>query len=235
MSLDAQIGTTDVTGLSGAGTRILIVTSVAAEKEAVERGLAGKCDRIDVIVSGVGSAATAARTAAALALSKAGYGLVINAGIAGGFAGRAEIGTVVIASEIVAADLGAQSPDGFISLDELGFGSARAEVDGGSAARLTGALLAAGLPAVSGPVLTVSTVTGTAEGALELSGRVPGAAAEAMEGYGAAVAARHFGLPILEIRAVSNAVGPRDRSAWRIKEALDALETVSSIIAEVFS
>ncbi|MGW7126735.1 futalosine hydrolase, partial [Streptomyces sp. NPDC054901] len=37
-------------------------------------------------------------------------------------------------------------------------------------------------------------------------------------GGGFAPAAAH-GLPVLEIRAVSNAVGPRDRSAWRIGEA----------------
>jgi futalosine hydrolase len=32
-------------------------------------------------------------------------------------------------------------------------------------------------------------------------------------------------LPVLEIRTVSNAVGPRDRAAWRIGEALAALTT----------
>jgi futalosine hydrolase len=54
-----------------------------------------------------------------------------------------------------------------------------------------------------------------------------------MEGYGAAVAARSCGLPALEIRAVSNPVGPRDRAAWRIKEALDALTAASKVLAEV--
>ncbi|CAG7647843.1 Futalosine hydrolase [Paenibacillus solanacearum] len=235
MSLNEHNETADASIPSGAGARILVVTSVAAEQAAVLRGLAGKSDRFDVLVSGVGAAATAARTAAALALSPGRYGLVINAGIAGGFAGQAGLGAIVVASDIIAADLGADSPDGFISLDELGFGSARAEVDGPAAVCLTGALRAAGLPAISGPVLTVSTGTGTAEGAAELARRVPGAVAEAMEGYGAATAARHFELPVLEIRAVSNAVGPRDRSAWRIKEALDALEAASSIIAEVLS
>lgn len=51
------------------------------------------------------------------------YDLVINAGIAGGFPDRAEVGSLVIAEEIVCADLGAESPEGFLSLDELGFGS----------------------------------------------------------------------------------------------------------------
>jgi futalosine hydrolase len=55
-----------------------------------------------------------------------------------------------------------------------------------------------------------------------------------MEGYGVAIAAELHGLPVLEIRGISNAVGPRDRSAWRIKDALDALAAASSSIKEVF-
>jgi futalosine hydrolase len=85
----------------------------------------------------------------------------------------------------------------------------------------------------SGPVLTVSTATGTAATALERASQVPGAAAEGMEGFGVATAALDRGLPILEIRAISNPVGPRDREAWRIKEALETLEAASAILREV--
>ncbi|GAA2805493.1 hypothetical protein GCM10010441_32920 [Kitasatospora paracochleata] len=73
-------------------------------------------------------------------------------------------------------------------------------------------------------MLTVSTVTGSAERAAALTARHPGAVAEAMEGFGVAEAAARFGVPAGEIRAVSNPVGPRDRAAWRIGEALGALE-----------
>lgn len=38
-----------------------------------------------------------------------------------------------------------------------------------------------------------------------------------------AEAAAAHGVPVLEIRAVSNPVGPRDRAAWRIGDALAAL------------
>ncbi len=210
--------------------RILIMTSVAAEREAVLRGL-GDDDRFDVRVAGVGQVAAAVSTAKAL--MRAEYRLVINAGIAGGFPERAEVGSLVVADEIVAADLGAESQEGFLSLDELGFGSARISVDQGVVTALTAALRAAGLSAQAGPVLTLSTVTGSAETAALLADRVPGAAAEAMEGYGVALAAQDRGIPALEIRAISNPVGPRDRSAWRIKEALAALEAASAIFAEV--
>jgi futalosine hydrolase len=216
--------------MNGGNQRILVIVSVDAEREAVLRGLRGD-SRFTVLVGGVGQAATAASTASALA--KADFGLVVSAGIAGGFPDFAPVGSLVVANSIVAADLGAETPEGFLSLDELGFGSVRADVDAGRSERLLAGLLAAGLPAVSGPVLTVSTVTGTGESAARLAERVPGAAAEAMEGYGVAAAAVQCGVPVIEVRAVSNAVGPRDRTAWRIADALHALEQAGAIFSEV--
>lgn len=212
------------------GLRILVMTSVSAEREAVLRGLNG-AKGIDVMITGVGLAAAAASTATALATAK--YDLVVNAGIAGGFSGQAEVGSLVVANEIVAADLGAQTLEGFCSLDELGFGSASIPVDSTLVNRVTEALKVAGLPVKTGPVLSVSTVTDTVATALALASRVPGATAEAMEGYGVGTAAHNHGMPILEIRAISNLVGLRDRSSWRIEEALSILESASSTLLEV--
>ncbi|MBB6731090.1 futalosine hydrolase [Cohnella zeiphila] len=209
---------------------VLVMTAVEAEREAVLRGI-GQAGGFDVRLAGVGPASAAARTAAALAGGR--YRLVVSAGIGGGFAGRADIGALVIASEIVSADLGAETPDGFAGVDELGFGSARSAVDAGLAERWAQAISAAWRPAAFGPILTLSTATGTAETAALLAERVPGAAAEGMEGGGVAAAAALFGVPVLEVRAVSNAVGPRNRAAWKIPEALRALEAGISIFTEV--
>lgn len=215
-----------------AGRRILVMTAVEAEKEAVLRGLNGD-ERFEARIAGVGPAAAAASTAATLAAEGAGYGLVVSAGIAGGFPGVAGIGSIVVSSRIVAADLGAETPDGFASVDALGFGSAEVQPDEALVERLARALSEAGLPAAAGPILTLSTVTGSAETAALLAERVPGAAAEGMEGYGVAVAARQFGVPALEIRGISNTVGPRDRAAWRIPDALRALSEGIAILKEV--
>ncbi|WP_264760848.1 futalosine hydrolase [Aneurinibacillus migulanus] len=214
------------------GKRVLVMTAVSAERDAVLRGLRG-ADRFDVLVAGVGPIATAASTAKALALAADKYGLVVSAGIGGGFIGRADLGSLVVADEIVAADLGAETPEGFLSLDKMGFGYTRISVDVSIVSQVVKALRAAELAVTTGPVLTVSTVTGTSDTALELATRVPGAAAEAMEGFGVATAAHEHGVPILEIRAISNVVGPRDRAAWRIEEALNALESASSVLREV--
>lgn len=222
--------------------RVLIMTAVEAERSAVLRGLSrgGAASApaldggpaFDVRVAGVGPALAAASTAAELA-ADGGYELVVSAGIGGGFPGRAPVGSLVIASDIVAADLGAETADGFAAVDELGFGSARVPVAEALAVRWTAALESAGLPVCGGPVLTLSTVTGTAATAELLAARVPGAAAEAMEGFGVAVAARRLGLPVLEIRAISNAVGPRQRELWKIGDALQALELACSYLPEV--
>ncbi len=212
--------------------RTLVVTSVAAERDAVMRGI-GQTDGIDCLIGGVGPATAAARTANALALAERPYDLVICAGIAGGFAGRADVASLVLADDIIAADLGAETPDGFCSVDELGFGSARVPLDPIAVNRVAEGLRSSGLPVTIGPILTLSTVTGTAATAAALAQRYPTAVAEAMEGFGVAAAAKECGLPVLELRAISNLIGPRDKSAWRIKEALAALEAASSVLMEV--
>lgn len=217
-------------GSGSAAPRVLIVTAVEAERDAILRGLGGST-RFEVIAAGAGTAAAAAGTAAMLAGGR--YGCVVSAGIGGGFPGRAPVGSLVVASELIAADLGAETPEGFRSAAELGFGRVLVPAAPAQAAALAAALAAAGLAVSTGPVLTVSTATGTAETAAALLVRHPGAAAEAMEGHGVAVAAEARGLPVLELRAVSNPVGPRDRAAWKIGEALDMLSKAAAILLEV--
>ncbi|GAA2408671.1 futalosine hydrolase [Streptomyces coeruleofuscus] len=176
---------------------------------------------IDVIAAGVGPALAAASTASALTaavLQGDPYGLVVSAGIGGGFQPEASVGSLVVADEIVAADLGAETDDGFVSVTELGFGTVRHHPPE-DLVRLVGNAVGAR----TGAVLTVSTVTGTAARARALRERHPTALAEAMEGFGVAEAAAAHGVPVLEVRAISNPVGPRDRAAWRIPDALAAL------------
>ena len=80
----------------------------------------------------------------------------------------------------------------------------------------------AGLRVGYGPALTLSTVTGSLEVAQALAARFPGAVCEGMEGAGVAHAALRWGVPALEVRGISNPVGPRDRAAWKLGEALAA-------------
>lgn len=221
--------------------RVLVATAVPAERDAVAQAFPGPpahrtplpgatlhrlagpagSGRFDLLAAGVGPALAAASAATALtaaALSGDPYDLVVSAGIAGGFAPDAPVGSLVVADEITAADLGAETGDGFLPVTELGFGT----VTHRPPESLVRAIAAA-TGAATGTLLTVSTVTGTAARAGALRARHPRALAEAMEGFGVAEAAAAHGVPVLELRAVSNPVGPRDRAAWRIGAALTAL------------
>jgi len=225
--------------------RVLVVTAVLVERDAVAAAFAPSPAReyaipgaslsrvaptqggravFDLLAAGVGPAAAAAATAAALtaaALSEqpsGPYDLVVSAGIGGGFQPEAPVGSLVLADEITAADLGAETADGFVPVTELGFGAVTHHPPESlvrAVASVTGAR--------TGAVLTVNTVTGSAARAAKLRRCHPRALAEAMEGFGVAEAAAAHGVPVLELRAVSNPVGPRDRAAWRIGDALAAL------------
>lgn len=177
--------------------------------------------RLTLLAAGVGPAAAAAATATALALAPA--DLAVSAGVGGGFPGRAEPGDLVVATEIIAADLGADSPAGFLSVTELGFGrNTVPAVDVGLS----------GGDVRTGAVLTVSTATGTDERARELAARHD-AAAEAMEGFGVAEAACATGVPVAELRGISNSVGRRDRDSWDLPAAFAALRQAVPRLVEL--
>jgi futalosine hydrolase len=188
---------------------LLLVTAVPAEAEACRQSPA------TVVVGGVGPVAAAAATATALARDS--YDVVLSVGIGGGFPGT-DVGGIAVASQVSFADLGAETGSGFTPLPALGFGRVDYPVDSALCADL--AVRTAGRV---GTVLTVATVTGTAATAADLTRRYPDAVAEGMEGAGVAEAADRAGVRFGEVRAVSNLVGPRDRAAWRIEEALTAL------------
>ncbi|MDP3711558.1 MAG: futalosine hydrolase [Mycobacteriales bacterium] len=217
---------------------VLAVVATAPERDALLRRLtttrtrvgpydAHAVGEVTVVVSGVGPGPAAAATATALALQE--YAEVLSLGICGGFAGAASIGDVVVATDLVAADLGADSPEGFLGLAELGWAEESLPAPVGALQRTCDRLREAGLTVVTGPVVTVSTVTGTDARARELAER-HGAVGEAMEGRGVADAALAHGLDVLEVRAVSNLVGRRDTGAWRIGAAFEVLERVGEAL-----
>lgn len=191
---------------------ILILTAVEKERQAVKEAI-GNNRRFATALCGFGPVEAAARTVKAIIEHKP--ALVINAGIAGGFPGRAAIGDTVLGQESILADLGAASNAGFISVDELGFGRSSWKSD--LAEKITN------FPAHRGQILTLSTATGTEARQQELADRYPAAFAEAMEGAGAAAAASLMKVDFLEIRTISNLIGPRDKGSWELETALQAL------------
>ncbi len=201
-------------------SRLLVVTAVHAERDAI---LAALPQELEVVVGGVGPAAAGAAAGAALRTGQ--FDLVLSAGLGGGFL-PVPLGGVVVASRVIFADLGVETADGFAAISSLGFGTDCYDADPALVAEL-----AARTGSMVGAILTVATVTGTAATAARLRSRYPDAAAEGMEGAGVAAAATLLGAPFGELRAISNAVGPRERDAWRIDDALSALGRAVAAVA----
>lgn len=224
----------------------LVVTAVAAERDAIADGIGApqattvgpyaSCRRCEtggqdvlVVAGGVGPAAAAAATAHVVATHD--VSLVVSMGVAGAFASsRLRHGDTAVATSIVAADLGAMSPERFLDLAALGLdGGATVDCPADLVATTRDRLDAAGLRVAVGAILTLSTMTGTAERAAELMSR-HGAVAEAMEGAGVAHVAAMHDLPVLEVRAISNEVGLRDRTSWDLVTALTSLGTAAGAL-----
>ncbi|UBV41967.1 futalosine hydrolase [Deinococcus taeanensis] len=186
-----------------------------------------------VVVSGVGPVAAALATARALAAAPA--AVVVSAGIGGAYPGSGLLpGDLAVSSVIVQADLGAWDGPVFLPLGELGLS---VQPDGTQDAVFSvwdrAAQVAARAGAPLGPALTLCSVTGSLNAARALEARYPGALTEGMEGAGVAHAALLAGVPALEVRGVSNPVGPRDRAAWRLPEALAATRRGVQAVLEV--
>ncbi len=196
-----------------------ILVIVATEPEAQKLP---KLPGMRTRVSGIGAVNAALETQ--LGILEQRPDLVLSVGIGGAYPnGGAKIGEVVVSSEMVYAALGAMDEAQFLNLEELGFalvGDVFNMIPAAPQARGFGELTNAKF----GAILTLETVTGSDARALELEKLFPNAIAESMEGAGVAHAALKNGIPSFEIRGISNFVGARDRSSWRIGAALKALQ-----------
>ena len=78
-----------------------------------------------------------------------------------------------------------------------------------------------------GLLVTVATPSRSRAESASLAARHAGATAEDMEGFGVAVACALAGVPLAILRGISNEAGDRDRSRWRIPEAVAAARELS--------
>jgi futalosine hydrolase len=73
-----------------------------------------------------------------------------------------------------------------------------------------------------GTLLTCCAASANDQHANQRRGRYPDAVAEDMEGFGVAMACTLAGVPLQIVRGISNRVGDRDPTNWRVEDALDA-------------
>lgn len=200
---------------------ILVVCAVAGELQDFAR--AG----VTVLETGVGPVDAALATSRALA--RATYRAVVNAGIGGGFRGRATVGDLVIIESEQYVELGREDGEPLI----LPGGRTLATSVASDAALLATARGA--LPdAAFGAGITSATITTSDARAARLNARYA-PSVESMEGFAVLHAAARAGVPAIEVRGISNLVGDRATSGWDFRSgsaaALRGLDALLAVIA----
>jgi futalosine hydrolase len=170
---------------------------------------------VPVVVTGVG--AVNAAYALTRAIERERPDGIVVCGIGGAYPDSGlSIGDVVCAETECYGDLGASSPEGFLDMRALGF----PVVPG--VTPIYNTLTMQIFPAARRvPFVTRNTCTG-----LDKVNGIAGGAVENMEGAAVAHVAALAGIPVGEIRGISNMVGRRDKSTWRVKEAAAAAQEV---------
>jgi len=222
-------------------SRCLIAAAAPRERDAVlavfdragptdPHGFTPLDERFDLIVTGVGKARAAAMTTRALLAST--YGSVVSGGVAGALPtdDAPPIGALVGATRSIFADEGVDAADGFIPMNELGFG---AFPDGSMAINHDPDLLDLLNTERRASIATVSLCSGTHDRARAVVKRT-GASCEAMVGAAVALAAALHDRSIRtgELRAVSNTTGDRAAQVWDLDTALDALTSALRAVRE---
>ena len=212
-------------------SRILLVAATAAEIAPLAAALRGRQD-IDVLITGVGMVATAARCSQAL--SRTPYQLALNFGVCGSFDRALAPGTVVHVVADRIAELGAEDGDAFLTIQQMRLvGDDEFPFTGGALVNAQPPANAAlgRLPAVHG--ITVNTVHGSDRSIAAVVERFS-PQVESMEGAAFMYACLLARVPFAQIRAVSNSVEPRNRAAWNIAGAIENLhQTTLSVLDRV--
>jgi futalosine hydrolase len=193
----------------------VICFSTDVEGKALPTAIGGKS--IALVRTGVGPVNAA--FALTRFLSENDAGAVLSCGIGGAYLPSSfALGDAVCAESETYGDLGADSPTGFLDLEALGFPLIATPEPVYN--RLALDLFPAKRRA---PFVTCTTCTGTNEAARALVERT-GGVVESMEGAAVVHVARLMGVKVGEVRGISNLVGNRERSAWRIPEAAAAAQ-----------
>ena len=171
------------------------------------------------LVTGVGMVATA--IAVSKALSEKHYDLVVNAGIGGSFNRSIPLGSVVEVVQDQLSEIGAQDGSQFLTPTKMGL----------EVTTVVEMSARTNLPAVNG--ITVNTVHGDDKAISKIVQRL-NPQVESMEGAACMLACLDAGLPCVQLRAISNYVEKRNKSAWDITLAIRNLnQELTKFLAEL--
>jgi futalosine hydrolase len=204
---------------------ILLCVATELEGALLRDRLDGKSSSVAIIRTGIGPVNAA--HAVTLFLATTGAKTILSCGVGGAYPGsQLTVGEVVCAESECYGDLGAMSPSGFLDMKALGFPIIE------SPNPIFDDLAMQIFPVEKrARFVTVTSCTGTNDDARAIEQRTRGSV-ESMEGAAVAHVAHLHGVPVGEVRGISNIVSDRDTRTWRIKEAAAAAqEAVVSWIA----
>lgn len=164
--------------------------------------------------------------------------VVIVTGCGGAFEGSGlSVGDIAIATGEIHGQLGVEDEEAPGRVHPLPFLENRIMLDQALIQKASHALHKEGrgmnLKALKGQFLTVATVTSRPETAAGYRHRY-GVMIENMEGFAAALLCKQYGLPLMELRAVSNMVGQTDRNTWKLDLAFArAQDAILAILEEI--
>ncbi len=191
----------------------------------------GQLDGVPVRVLVTGMGKSNAAHALTVLLERESVGGIISFGVAGAYPGSGlTVGGTALASLAVYGDEGVQTPSGWMDTQGIGIPLVQdAEqprfnafpLDGTRVAAAERSLAAAGITMRTGPFVTVSCCSGTAQLGAERAQRF-GGLCEDMESAALAHVCAIYRVPMLAVRGISNLVEDRDLSRWQLAEGIEA-------------
>lgn len=200
---------------------LLIVAATTSEIEPLLKDLRKRksLPDIDVLITGPGLLAATWSITRQVQLKKPAF--IIQAGLAGSFSTSLVPGTVVTVRDEIVADLGVMEDGSFHNLFDLGLAEADAyPFRKGKLVNSNRLITQLSYPVVR--AITVNEIT-TDPSRTGYYRKQLKATIESMEG----AALHYIGLmekiPFLQLRAISNYIGERDKSKWKMQQAIRKL------------
>lgn len=202
--------------------QILLIAATAPE---IEPFIAAS-NSVDVLITGVGVPSTIYHLQKRI--HQVDYDLVIQAGIAGCFNTNIALGSVVLVKQDCFADLGIEEKGNYTPV----FNTQFADKDefpftNGWLINTDNNLKYSNLPKVE--AITVNKVSDSELQKQQFTANF-NANIESMEGAALHYVCLQEQIPFLQVRSISNYVGEREKTRWKIKEAIENLNKELAII-----
>jgi len=191
--------------------KILIISATEHE---VKNLLFDFSKEIDFLITGIGSPKTIFKLSQLLINNQ--YDLILNLGIAGSFSNKYKLGDIVQVSSNCFADLGFETANSFIPLDNTEFSEKKNN-------QFTNTFTLNFLKQI--PSVKSITVNSTSGSKATIEQRLLNfnADIESMEGAAVAYVCSEFNLPFIEIRSISNYIEERNKDKWNVPLAITNL------------